>query len=395
MVNNDLKFVKLIDLCIKKPEYGSGSKAALEFNSELPRYVRITDINKQGYLKNENFVSPQIVEEKYFLEENDLLFARSGSVGKTYLYNKHDGLCQFAGYLIRFKLNPELILPEFMFFYTKSKYYWNWIETQKKTVTISNINAKQYSNLPVPLIPLDLQKEIVKKLKKLDELIYYNESSMILLDDYIKGVFFKMFGDINLNPNGWRISKISDLTYVKTGKTPSRKNNDYWNKSEVPWVKTAEVNGTYIFDTLEYISKQAVDENNLNIFPKDTILVAMYGQGKTRGQCGILKIESTTNQACACILPSENFNPEFLYYYLTYSYEKLRALGRGGNQPNLNLNLVKTFEVYVPPIELQNKFARIVQQVEEIKKYHLDSKSELEKLFNNLMQKSFKEAVKC
>ena len=195
MTNNDFKFVKLIDLCIKKPEYGSGSKAS-DFNPESPRYVRITDIDKQGYLKNEDFVSPEIVEEKYFLEENDLLFARSGSVGKTYLYNKNDGLCQFAGYLIRFKLNQELILQKFMFYYTKTKYYWNWIETQKKTVTISNINAKQYSNLPVPVFPLDLQEKIVKKLKKLDELMYHNEVSMRLADDYLDSLFIKLFGSI-------------------------------------------------------------------------------------------------------------------------------------------------------------------------------------------------------
>ena len=137
-----IQYKKLIDLIITIPQYGSGSKA-IKYEKGNIRYVRITDIDDNGYLKKEDKVSPENIEHKYFLEENDLLFSRSGSVGKTYLYNKEEGPCQFAGYLIRFKLNEKIVLPKYVYYFTKTSMYWSWIEKQKDTVTISNINAKK------------------------------------------------------------------------------------------------------------------------------------------------------------------------------------------------------------------------------------------------------------
>ena len=103
------------------------------------------------------------------------------------------------------------------------------------------------------------------------------------------------------------------------------------------------------------------------MMPIGTLLIAMYGQGKTRGMTAYLGIEASTNQACACILPSKVINQKFLWYYFILSYDKLRDLAKGGNQPNLNGNMIKDFPVLMPPIEMQNEYVSFVQQIDKSK----------------------------
>ena len=116
----------------------------------------------------------------------------------------------------------------------------------------------------------------------------------------------------------------------------------------------------------------------------------MYGQGKTRGQIGMLGIEATTNQACGVIPPSEKINFNFLFELLQMNYEDLRSLGRGGNQPNLNSGIIKNYEVINPPLILQNQFAERVQAIAAQKVQAQSSLAQAEDLFNSLLQKAFK-----
>lgn len=175
-----------------------------------------------------------------------------------------------------------------------------------------------------------------------------------------------------------------------TGSTPKKDNLEYYNSKDIPWVKTGEVINSYINNSTEYITHKAVKETNCKLFPVDTILVAMYGQGLTRGRVGMLKIPATTNQACCAILPSENINQEFLFNQLKIQYKTLRDFGRGGNQPNLNMDIIKNFEIIFPPIEEQNKFAQIVKKVEAQKQKNEEVLKQMDNLFNSLSQKAFK-----
>ena len=175
-----------------------------------------------------------------------------------------------------------------------------------------------------------------------------------------------MFCDPTNSKNMLRKMHISDFAKVLTGATPKKDIVEYYI-DEVPWVKTGEIANGYIYDTEEYISKRAVRETNCKILPINSVLVAMYGQGKTRGQSGLLKISAATNQACAAILPNENYNSLFLLKQMNLQYEQLRIMGRGGNQANLNLDMIKNFIVLMPGIALQNEFADFVQQVDKLK----------------------------
>ncbi|MBK7175058.1 MAG: restriction endonuclease subunit S [Bacteroidales bacterium] len=115
----------------------------------------------------------------------------------------------------------------------------------------------------------------------------------------------------------------------------------------------------------------------------------MYGQGKTRGNVGFLKIEAATNQACAAIPPSENINQVFLFILLKQCYNYLRSLARGGNQENLNLNIVGNIDIILPEPNIQAKFEGIVTKIESLKLKFLNSLKELENLYGSIRQRAF------
>lgn len=159
----------LIDLCSSAPQYGAGASGK-EFVSGLPRYVRITDLTDEGALVEENKkgIDPKQAED-YMLAEGDFLFARSGAtVGKTYLYNPEDGLCAFAGYLIKFKPDSQKLLPKFLFYFTHHGYYYKWVKDMLRAGAQPNINATEYSKLLIPTPDIAEQREIVNALDEVN-----------------------------------------------------------------------------------------------------------------------------------------------------------------------------------------------------------------------------------
>ena len=157
---------KIKDIATEKLSYGSGA-SAVPFNKSV-RYIRITDINEYGELKDEK-VSPNIYDEKYLLAEGDILFARSGAtVGKTYLHKQNEIPCIYAGYLIRLRPNELLVLPNYVYYYTKSNYYKSFICANQRVVAQPTINAKQYGDLDIPLPPLSLQRLFAQRIEQIE-----------------------------------------------------------------------------------------------------------------------------------------------------------------------------------------------------------------------------------
>lgn len=189
--------------------------------------------------------------------------------------------------------------------------------------------------------------------------------------------------------------RLGDYAETTSGSTPSRGNKQYWQPGEIAWVKTGEVAFAPITATEEAISKLALAECSLTLLPPKTILIAMYGQGKTRGQSAVLEIPATTNQACFAILPNETWEPDFLHLWLKASYQDLRDLSenRGGNQANLNGALLNALEVPAPSkTEQQHMVARIQAAMTEIDALENSSKATLEdinRLPNRVLAQAF------
>ena len=158
---------KLGELCVSKLKYGSGA-SAVDFDGNI-RYVRITDINEDGTLNND-IKSPNIVDDEYLLNVGDIVFARSGAtVGKTYLHRKNNIKCLYAGYLIKATLNTKMALPIYVFQFTQSKYYKDWVNLNARAVAQPNINAKQYGDLQIPLPPLTLQQVFAQRIELIEQ----------------------------------------------------------------------------------------------------------------------------------------------------------------------------------------------------------------------------------
>nr|WP_257737095.1 restriction endonuclease subunit S [Dermabacter vaginalis] len=175
----------LNDVCLRRGEYGS-TVASTEISDDLPRYVRITDIQEDGNLSGEARGPAGASSEwnRYLLNDGDILFARSGAtVGKTFLYRSSDGPCVFAGYLIRFVPNTKLVDPAFLFSFTRTSRYKSWVAARQNVVAQPNINAKQYgSELMVPLPPIEYQKEFARRVKAIDN-ISANVKEILEQDD--------------------------------------------------------------------------------------------------------------------------------------------------------------------------------------------------------------------
>ena len=344
------------------------------------KIIRIQNLNDCSKPYNRTL---QNVEDKYLVYPNDILVSWSASLG---VFEWKDSEIAVLNQHI-FKVVPDeklICKPYLKYALDKS------IDLMLKYThgsTMKHINRQEFLNLEIPLPPIASQRRIANILDKADEIIRKRKEAIALTEQLLKSTFLDMFGDPVTNPKGWEKCQVKDIAKVKTGKTPSRKENDNYGSS-IRWVKTTEVINSIIEETEEYLSEKGALQ--MNVFPEKTIIVAMYGQGKTRGRTALLANPSTTNQACAAILPSYKYNTIYLWELLKLSYYRLRELGRGGNQPNLNLDMIKTFEIIFPPLENQEKFEDIITKIQIQRAKNIKSLEESENLFNSLLQKAFK-----
>ena len=240
----------------------------------------------------------------------------------------------------------------------------------------------------IPNLPLEEQKDIVSKLNHVVKIKEARQQQLQKLDELVKARFVELFGGIH-DSKMYPYKLVSDLTDVISGGTPSRDVNEYWEGGTIPWVKTTELQNKYVTEVEEYITEEGLNNSSAKIVPAGTVLIAMYGQGKTRGMTAYLGIEACTNQACACILPSDKINQTFLWQFFVLSYDNLRDRAKGGNQPNLNGNIIKNYPVLYPPIELQELFAAFVEQIDKSKFVVQQALEKAQLLFDSLMQQYF------
>lgn len=185
--------VKLKNLLLSKPQYGANEAGLDRLNNTQPRYIRITDIDENGLISiNELGATVANVEEKYILKNNDILIARSGAtVGKTYLHKELPYTCLYAGYLIRFLVDPQKILPGYLFSYTQLNSYKEWVNAIQRPSAQPNINAEEYQSIEIPLPDLPKQKEIVDFLSdaylKKQQKEQQAEDILNSIDDYLLG----------------------------------------------------------------------------------------------------------------------------------------------------------------------------------------------------------------
>lgn len=368
IIPKDWKVKKVGECLLRNPDYGINA-AAVPYNENLPVYLRITDITEEGNYSKKNLVSVNnISSSSYFLEEGDLVFARTGaSVGKTYLYNPKDGKLVFAGFLIRVRVNEEVILPNYLKYFTQTKQYWDWIAGNSLRTGQPGINGNEYKELQIPLPPTKAeQTTIATALNDVDALIQKLKELVAKKQDIKTGAMQEL-----LRPKkNWEEKTLGEIATLKArigwqGLTTAeyKKTGDYFLITG-----TEFKNGFIDWANCVYVDESRYKQDkNIQIKEHD-VLVTKDG---TIGKVALIKSvpkPATLNSGVFVIRPIDNsFHPEFFYYLLLSEVFAifLSQLSAGSTINHLYQKDFVTFKFLQPKtIEEQMRIAQILSDID-------------------------------
>lgn len=289
----------------------------------------------------------------------------------------------------------EGVFNQFLAFWIK----WNKriFEERAHGVTFKEITKSNFKTIPIHLPPFAEQCAIARTLRAVQEAKEARQRELTFERERKAALMAYLFTrgtrgearkqtEIGEMPESWRVSRIDDIGSVISGGTPNRTMSEYWG-GDISWVKTGEINYNIIKQTKEKITQAGLNNSSARIIPKNTLLMAMYGQGVTRGRVAMLGIDAAINQACAAIRLADDISPDFLFYFLTYSYQRIRNLGHGANQKNLNAALIRSIVIPLTSQEEQKEIARVLRFCDS-KIDTLEKESELlEELFRVMLER--------
>lgn len=401
----DYKKLKYI---IASPLMYGANETGNDFDEHCPRYIRITDINENNYLKEEGKLSllPEVAKP-YLLEDGDMLFARSGAtVGKTFLYRKEYGQAAFAGYLIKAHFNKDIVLPEYVYYSTLGSGYENWKNTVFTQATIQNIGADKYAVYQIP-IPSILEQQVItdfldKKVGQVDDVLADLNKQVEILNQYRDSVIYEATSKgLNKNnayqnidnewypqiPAHWRFMAVKRLTSVLTcgvASTPEYVDED---------------NGVL------FLSAQNIQNNKLDLSIKKYIPISLHKTltksrrpekgdilqvrvGATIGKCAIVDIdeEFSVYVSLSHIRVNRNMHNRFLNYIIgTDMFKEMVSLDidYAGTQGNLNVADLREVRIPVPPIQEQEVIADYLdKKCAQIDELITDKQKQIEKMEN-------------
>ena len=183
----------------------------------------------------------------------------------------------------------------------------------------------------------------------------------------------------------WPTKKLGEITEISSGGTPRTGVAEYWN-GNIPWLRSGELIDAAIYDTERKISERGLKESSAKLFPKNSVLIALTGA--TVGKTGILRIDSSTNQSVAAILPNEKyFIPEFIWYFLRLNYQKIKARAYGGAQPHIDQGDIKAMKILLPPLKIQKQIVERLDKIAEAQKLNDELIQKSDELFQSLLHK--------
>ena len=278
------------------------------------------------------------------------------------------------------------------------------LNTKTSGISKSRVKTDEFLNIPIPLPSLEEQTCLVENFhatirqaevfdKKADALEKEIENYLFAAlgierkeKHFTKTgkLYFVHFKDIQqwgvekllstqkgISSKRYKTYIIGDLCKIGSGGTPSRSRKSYYC-GKIPWIKTGEVQNNIIYDTEEKITEEAIEESSAKLYPAGSLIIAMYGQGQTRGRTAKLGVDATTNQACAVLYNINNdiILTDYLWLYLQNEYLRLRELASGNNQPNLNAGMIFNYEIQTPPLSIQAEITSHIHVLkEEIKTF--------------------------
>jgi type I restriction enzyme S subunit len=393
-IPKDWELVKLSDIA-EDIYYGITAKA-VENKTGL-KMLRTTDI-KDYTVDWDSLPFCEVTEKRgdirrFLLKKGDLIIARAGTTGVSVLVEKDFENVIFGSYLIKVRLSRK-VHPKFMRYFCQSRLYWDHITSSQAGSTLKNISLPVLRSLNVPLpSSIEEQQKIAEILSTVDEAIQKTNEIIakterlkkgLMQELLTKGIGHKEFKDTEIGriPKDWKVVKIGDIAQTSSGGTPSRAKREYYG-GNIPWVKSSELKDNIIYDTEEKITKEGLQNSSAKIFPKGTLLIAMYGA--TVGKTGILGIDAATNQAICAILPNKTFDPNFLKSYIIFRRDRLISISSGGAQPNISQEIIRAFKIPLPPLSEQQRIAEVFLTVDKKLEIERNEKAKLERIKQGLM----------
>ena len=339
--------------------------SAVERNERLYTYLRITDIRDDGTLNMNDLKSVDDPNaSKYILHPNDIVFARTGaSTGRNYFYDGSDGTFVYAGFLIKFSLDPQKVNPVYIKYYCQSTQYRNWIKSFSTGSTRGNINAQTLGNMDIPLPSREQQDFIVRVLSPIDEKIKLNQKINDNLEQQAQALFQELFIE-NADPE-WREGTISDLGTVVGGSTPSKSKPEYYTEHGIAWItpKDLSVNkAKFITHGENDITELGLKNSSASIMPEGTVL---FSSRAPIGYIAIAAGEVTTNQGFKSVIPRPAIGTPFVYYFLKNALPTIEGMASGSTFKEVSGSTMKIVPAFIPDDETLARFTEFCSPIFE------------------------------
>ena len=329
------------------------------------RLLQLADIGDACFLnKSQRFVNEEQYERLRCTEvlQGDILIARMPDpLGRACLVPPLGQLLITVVDIAIVRPGRDSVLPQWLMHFINAPQIRSSIELQSTGTTRRRITRKKLAVLEFPLPPLNEQRRIATKLdttlaaveacrQRLDGVAaILKRFRQAVLAAATSGELTREWREGRNREEAWQHKTIDQIANVGTGSTPLRSNPAFYDSSGIPWITSSATCAELITSASEFVTEEGQAASRLRIYPEGTLLVAMYGEGKTRGQVSELGIAATINQACAAIHdPIEPYLMPFIKIVLKANYLEMRVLAEGGNQPNLNLSKIKKFPIALP-----------------------------------------------
>ena len=380
-------FAKLNDLSIGgKGSYGIAA-SAVERKADLPTYLRITDIFDDGTLNLSELKSVDAPNsDKYILKPNDIVFARTGgSTGRNYFYDGSDGVFVYAGFLIKFSIDPEKVNPKYVKYYCRSKQYNDWVQSFNTGSTRGNINAQIFGNMEIPLPERKQQDYLVSILEPIDEKIKNNKQVNDNLEQQAQSYFQELFVD-NASPE-WTTGTISDLGTVVGGSTPSKAKPEYYTESGIAWItpKDLSINKSkFVSHGENDITELGLRNSSASLMPEGTVL---FSSRAPIGYIAIAAGEVTTNQGFKSVVPKPEIGTPFVYFFLKNTLPVIEGMASGSTFKEVSGSTMKNVSAVIPDAETLAKFSDFCAPIFAQQRILEEQNQSLATLRDNLLPK--------
>lgn len=300
-----------------------------------------------------------------------------------------------------FDVSDELDVRFLLEYVQRKDFYKKFGEIADGGRKAKRIQVEAFLSFPIYIPKIEEQQKIADCLASIDKLITLHTQKLEALKAHKSGLMQQLFpaeGETvpklrfpEFRNNGeWVVTTIDGIGSISSGGTPSRAVPEYWN-GNIPWVSTTLIDFNEIKETNESITQKGLDNSSAKLFPAGTILMAMYGQGKTRGKVAKLVIKAAINQACAAIKLKKGMNTEFVFQNLAGRYDEIRRISNSGGQENLSAGLIKNIPFSHPIIGSgeQEKIASFMASMDEMIISEKEKVESLKEHKKGLVQKLF------